>query len=334
MKDKIERKRLLILQTLRRAGNPVSSRIIQDQLRHAGLDISERTVRFHLHTLDEEGLTEYIEKKGRRLTALGRTELERSRIYEQVGFLSARIDQLTYRMDFNLRRRTGSVVVNTSLIQKDSLAKVCPLIRQIFESGYSMGRLLALFEPGETVGEYRIPPGYAGIGTVCSITLNGVLLEAGIPITSIFGGLLEVVQGRPDRFAAIIKYDGTTLDPLEIYIRSGMTNYTGLVEENHGLVGASFREIPAAARDQVEDLAGRLEEAGLGRFLEMGWPGQSLLGIPMADGRSGMIVPGGLNAVGILEEQGIDIRSKALSGLVDYARLFPYPELEERVQRL
>ena len=47
--------------------------------------------------------------------------------------------------------------------------------------------------------------------------------------------------------------------------------------------------------------------------------------------RIGAIVIGGLNPVAILEEQGIEVASRALSGLVDYRRLFPYEELAERL---
>jgi repressor of nif and glnA expression len=54
---------------------------------------------------------------------------------------------------------------------------------------------------------------------VCSITLNGVLLKHGIPTTSRFGDP-ELQNRKPMRFAEIIMYDGTSIDPLEVFIQT------------------------------------------------------------------------------------------------------------------
>jgi repressor of nif and glnA expression len=299
-----------------------------------GWDISERTVRFHLLAMDKQGLTQNLGRAGRLITEKGVLELSKARVFEKVGFLAAKIDQMTYQMSFSPSELTGTVVVNASLIARKHLREACPLMLRVFEAGYAMGRLLTLFTPGETVGEILVPDGYVGIGTVCSITVNGVLLAFGIPMTSRFGGLLEVQNGKPLRFVAIINYDGTSLDPLEIFIKSGMTDYTGATTSGNGLIGASFREIPAASREKVTEIAGKLDEIGLGGFMEIGWPGQQLFEVPMDEGRVGAVVIGGLNPVAILEEVGIDVYSRALSALVDYRKLFPFEELEQRARRL
>jgi repressor of nif and glnA expression len=173
-----------------------------------------------------------------------------------------------------------------------------------------------------------------GIGTVCSITLNAVLLKHGIPTTSRFGGLLEIWDRKLTRFVEIITYDGTSVDPLEVFIRSGMTDCRNVVERGCGRIGASFREFPAASRDRVRTIAGRLDEVGLGGVKVIGHPGQPVLGIPVHEGRIGAVTTGGLNPVAIVEEAGEHVYSKALAGVVDYVRLFPYEELEDRVRQL
>lgn len=66
----------------------------------------------------------------------------------------------------------------------------------------------------------------------------------------------------------------------------------------------------------------------------VGWPGQSLLEIPVSEGRVGAIVIGGLNPVAILEETGIRIKSRALAGIVEYEKLFHYKEMPERIRKL
>jgi repressor of nif and glnA expression len=334
MTERTERKRLHILKILKESKQALGSLQIAEQLNNQGVEISERTVRFHLLALDRQGFTRNMGTHGRQITKLGEAELSRARIFEKVGFLNAQIDQMTYRMSFNPTSLEGTVIVNASLLRKKDLMDHFPLMLKVFESGYSMGRLLTLFRPTEQVGEMIVPKGYIGVGTVCSVSLNGVLLAYGIPTVSRFGGLLEIQAGKPVRFVAIINYDGTTLDPLEIFITSRMTRYTEAVETGNGLIGVGFREIPAASRDRVVDLAARLERIGLGGIMEIGWPGQPLLEVPIDEGRIGAIVIGGLNPVAILEEHGIEVASRALSGLVDYRRLFPYAELAQRLGNL
>lgn len=334
MMEKKEEKKLAILSVLRSSDRPLSSSEISEALSAAGQRVSERTVRFYLKRLDGDGLTQSIGRRGRRITDSGLSELDSSRIIERVGFLSAKIDRMTYRMDFDLTRRSGTVVINITLVEPGELVERVEMICKVYEEGYALGRLVGLFEPGERVGHITVPQGMVGIGTVCSITLNGVLLKYGIPTYSRFGGLLDLREKRPTRFAEIITYEGTSIDPLEVFIRSGMTNYIGAVKTGNGRIGASFREFPAESRELVEELARKLEKVGLGGFVKMGLPGQALLEIPVGEGRFGAIVIGGLNPVSILEETGIRAYSRALAGLIDFNRLFPYEELGSRLQPL
>jgi HTH-type transcriptional regulator, global nitrogen regulator NrpRI len=330
MKDRVEKKRLAILRVLQASRGPLSSQKITEILNTSGVDISERTVRFHLQYLDQEGLTRYMDRQGRIITELGKDEVDNARAFERVGFLADRIDQMSYAMDFDLKTHTGKVVVNISFIERSQLKMACPLMYRVYEAGYAMGTMITLLSPGEYVGDMMVPEGWVGIGTVCSITVNGILLSQGVPIHSRFGGLLELQDREPTRFVAIIKYDGTSLDPLEIFIRSGMTDYSGATATGSGLIGASFREFPAEAKELVEEIEDEMRTIGLGCIMEIGMPGQPLMEVPVSWGNVGAIIIGGLNPVAILEEHGMKVRSKALSGLLDFDRLFPYTELDER----
>ena len=330
MEDKIERKRLTILKLLSETQEPVSSLILEEQMKNWGYEVSERTIRLYLKALDEEGLTKPVIKKGRLITKKGLSELSKARVSEKVGFLSARINQMIYQMNFNLNTKKGSIVLNISFIEKKDLERSVELMYRVFHAKYSMGSLLTLFHEGEYVYNTFIPEGYLGIGTVCSITVNGVLLSHGIPVNSRFGGLLELNEGKPVRFTEIINYDGTTIDPLEIFIKAGLTDYTGATKNGNGLIGASFREIPMESREKVIEIAKSLEKIGLASFMEIGWPEQNLLQIPVNEGAIGAIIIGGLNPVAILEEQGIKVYSKALSSLIEYEKLFSYQELLSR----
>jgi repressor of nif and glnA expression len=92
--------------------------------------------------------------------------------------------------------------------------------------------------------------------------------------------------------------------------------------------------MPEAARDLILQLAKRLSAIGLAGFVEIGSPGQSLMGVPPSEGLIGSVVIGGLNPIAILEESGYRARSRALAGLLDYHRLFPFEQLSAELNRL
>lgn len=330
---KLDKIKLKILQILKENNFPISSNQITLELERRGICISERTVRYYLLQMDKENLTSYIEKKGRILTEFGKSEMEKFFIAEKIGFLSSKIDKLTYKMDFDLNKLTGNIVVNISYIQKKDFETSIPLIMKVFESGYSMGELLYIFDENNDLN-LVIPKDHIGIATVCSITLNGILLSYGIPVRSKFGGLLQLVEGKPDGFVALVSYDGTTIDPLEIFIKSKMTNHISATTSGNGLIGASFREVPADARNKILEISQILKKIGLNGFMEIGYNGESLRELPVNEGMIGIIVIGGLNPMAILEECGINVISKAMSGLLEYNRLFNYKILPEYWNKL
>ncbi len=331
MQKKID-KRVAILNVLKDQPQPVSSARITELLSLGSLAFSERTVRFYLRQLDSEGLTIAHGRKGRAITEAGRSELQSSTIRQLPGTLSAKIDQMIYRMTFDLPTRSGTVVVNTSLVDPHQLASCTEPICKVFAKGFAMGKLMTLIGPEEAIGRIRVPKGKVGFCTVCSITINGILLKHGIPMSSRFGGLLEVKNSKALRFTEIIHYGGTSIDPLEVFIRSGMTNYHGAIQDGNGLIGASFRELPGESRQRLINIGQRLEEVGLDAIMEIGLPEQPLLDIPVPPGRVGAIIVGGLNPIAVLEEREHRIFSRALSGMIEYDRLFRFEEFPQRVR--
>ena len=154
-------------------------------------------------------------------------------------------------------------------------------------------------------------------------------------MASRFSGILEIQDDKPLRFAEIINYDATTVDPLEVFIRAGMTDNLGALRTGRGRIGAAFRELPSESRQHVENLMVRLEQVGLGTFLKFGLPDQPILDIPVSEGRIGAIVVGGLNPIAVLVESGHHLtQSGAISGMMDYHRLFPYTQLHDRMNAL
>ena len=186
-----------------------------------------------------------------------------------------------------------------------------------------MGRFVASAGSGERLAGFAIPAGRTGLGTVCSVTLNGVLCAHGIPVSSEFGGLLELRDGQPHRFAQIIHYDAATIDPIEIFIKGGMTSVGGAARTGTGTIGASFREIPAVVLPKATKLMEALERLGLGGVLAIGIPGKALLDVPVSQGRVGLVVAAGLNPVAAVEEAGIPTENRAMASLCEFDKLLP-----------
>jgi HTH-type transcriptional regulator, global nitrogen regulator NrpRI len=327
--DAPSRKKIIsILSILHDAGKHLGSTKIAQKLQETGIELNQRTVRHYLIRTDKEGLTQGFGKKGRIITQKGAQELKSSSVINKVGFIASKIDNLAYQMDFSLKKQSGHVILNISTIEKSELLKILPQMQQVFRAGLGMGRYAVLIKPGEKFGKKILEESKIGIGTVCSVTLNGIFLHEGIHITSRFGGLLEMHKGRPVRFTEIINYDGSSIDPLEVFIKGGMTSVNTAVLTGNGKIGASFREVPSAAIPSVEKIRKKLDRIGLGGILLVGRPGQPLLDIPVAEGRAGMIVAGGLNPLAAIEEAGTPADNCAMGTLYEFKQLVPFWELK------
>jgi len=321
MAGKVERVQGAILKVLADVREPVGAARIVELLLAAGLDLSARTVRFHLLELDRQGLTALASRrKGRVITRAGREELGKSDVLLKVGLVSAKVDTMTYTMAFDVKTGAGTVIANTALLHRDCLQQALAEMRPVFRSPFGVGARMIVARTGEMLGGIVVPEGFAGIATVCSVTFSGIFLRRCIPLASRFGGLLEIRDRKAIRFVDLIEYRGTTLDPLEVFIQAGMTKVRDAVRTGNGLICAGFREIPAVAIADVELLATELRRKGLTGLLAIGRPNQPLFGIPVSDGHAGLVVAGGLNPLAAVREAGYAVRLRSLAGLEEYAR--------------
>ncbi len=320
-----------ILTVLEKQSDIVGSKEISKQLTLYGVDLTERTVRYHLKILDERGLTKVVGQEGRKTTEKGREGLSQSHVSEKVGFIISRIETLSYMTSFDIDKQKGNIILNVSFIHEKDLKDAIKVMKPIYKSQYIMSEKLVIANEGESTGDFIVPEGKVGIGTVCSVTINGILLKAGIPVVSKFGGVLQIENGNPTRFTALISYEGSSLDPLEIFIRSNMTDVKGAVKNRVGRVLASFREIPVVCVEKVKEIASRLADIDMGGILLVGNPNQPLIEMPVGMDKAGIVVVGGLNPVAVLEESGISTHSMAMSTLYEYSRLRSFKEQCRRI---
>ncbi|MFO8014978.1 MAG: NrpR regulatory domain-containing protein [Phycisphaerae bacterium] len=310
-----------ILRILDEAGRPLGSTKIARSLRVVGIDLAERMVRNYLAETDRLGLTVNLGRRGRALTDAGRQELAATGAARKIGFIDARGEELAYRMTFDLRRSRGTVIVNLSAVARASLDEARRAMQAVVRAGLGMGRIGRV--DGDAPGAAGLPAGEgeAVISTVCSLTLNGLLAAAGVPTVSRFGGLLEVHGGAPRRFTHIIEYAGTTLDPIEIFIKARMTSVGEAARTGRGVIGASFREVPAVALPKVRKVVERMEAVGLGGLVVVGEPSRPLAEIPVGQGRAGLIIAAGLNPVAAVHEAGIRTENRAMARLCEFGEL-------------
>jgi len=206
---------------------------------------------------------------------------------------------------------------------RDRLGDARRAMEPVVRARLGMGRLGLV--DASAAGVPGLPSGGddAVIGTVCAITLNGLLRAAGVPTVSRFGGLLEMQDRVPRRFTHIIEYAGTTLDPIEIFIKAGMTRVAEAACTGGGIIGASFREVPAVALPQVHKVVERMDAVGLGGMVVVGDPSRALAEIPVGQGRAGLIVAAGLNPVAAIHESGTPTENRAMARLCEFGELQP-----------
>jgi len=319
---------LAILKVLEKHQDTIlGSRELSKQLKVYGVELTERTVRYHMRILDERGYTRVFGKEGRMITQKGKEELSHALVSEKVGFVGSKIETLSYLTDVNLERGEGNIILNVSYFPEEKVKEAFRIMKPVFSSPFVMSDGVVFRKAGEKIGDMTVPNGQIGFGTVCSVTINGIFLKAGIPVASKFGGVLQTEASKLLRFTALISYEGSSHDPLEIFIKSRMTDVTGAVKDRSGKILASFREVPVVSIDKARELSDVMKEKNLGGILLIGNPNQPILEMPVGLDKAGIIIVGGLNPVAALEEAGIPTMTKAMSTLYPFSELVPFREV-------
>ena len=200
-----ERTIISILKILSESSEPLGSTTIARKLKHDGVFLGERGVRYHLRIADLRGYTQSLGRDGRMITTEGRQEIKEALATQQLGFVREKLEMLAYQTTFDPEKRTGQLSINTSLIRKTNFKKAVLAMKDAFRAGICVSDLVAVASEGEKLGSVVIPSGHIGLATVCSVVINGVLLRAGVPSDYRFGGILQIRNSKPRRFVAIIE---------------------------------------------------------------------------------------------------------------------------------
>ncbi|MCX6003692.1 MAG: NrpR regulatory domain-containing protein [Chloroflexi bacterium] len=317
----VKRKVIAILKALHDSEEPLGARVISQHLKSYGIELGERAVRYHLKIMDERGLTRLVGRDGRSITDSGIEELKSALVRDKIGFAISRIELLAFRTNFDLQKHAGLVPVNISYFPQKRFGEALRVMKPIFEKGLCVSDLVATAREGERLGDTIVPSGMTALATVCSIVVNGTLLKAGVPMDSRFGGIIEIKNNAPLRFVELINYDGSSIDPSEVFIRARMTSVTEVAKRGEGKLLANYREIPALCRPIVENIVTKLKKSGIGGLLIMGNASEPVCEIPVELNRIGIILLGGLNPVAAAEEAGIEAENHAMGAIIDFQHL-------------
>jgi repressor of nif and glnA expression len=317
----VQRKLIEILHILHENQEPIGARLIADRMNERGYPIGERGVRYHLRILDERGLTKRQGYDGRIITERGTRELENALVGDRMGFIITRIEKLIYDTTFDLKTGQGSVIINTSIIDKGDIDETLDIMRYVINEGYSFSPFIRIQEEGTSTSDINIPEGKIGIATMCSITIDGILLKNGIPVTPRYGGLLEIKNRKPTGFEEIIVYNGTSIDPMRIFISKKMTSVLDAVDTGSGRLLANLREIPVSAVLEAQKVLKSAMVMNISNIADIGEPGKSVLNAPVESGKVGVVVYAGTNIMAAVEESGINVATFPISTIMDFKDL-------------
>jgi repressor of nif and glnA expression len=317
----VQRKLIEILRILYENKEPIGARLIADKMNERGYPIGERGVRYHLRILDERGLTKRQGYDGRIITERGTKELENALVGDRMGFIITRIEKLIYETTFDLATKQGNVIINTSIIDKKDLDETVEIMRHVINEGYSFSPYIKIMEEGTSFLDHNIPQGKIGIATMCSITIDGILLKSGIPVTPKYGGLLNMKKRHPTGFEDIIDYNGTSIDPMKIFISKKMTRVLDAVETGSGMLLANLREIPESSVMEAVNILKSATSMGIADITQVGESGISVLNAPIDPGKVGVVVYAGTNIMAAVEESGINVDTYPISTIMDFKDL-------------
>lgn len=228
-------------------------------------------------------------------------------IHGKVEFLLSKAWNLIYKVDFDIETHQGNVITNLSYVKKEELDDALDIFEEVMNKGpqYCTSKYFKTL-PGKETGK-------TGIATVCSLTLDGILVKNGVSTTPQYGGILET-DNKKSRFIELTAYSGSSLDPHEIYIAKGMTSVSEAIN-GAGRVLASLREVPYIARPLAVEVLEEVQDAGFS-VLKIGKPSELIYNAKVERYHVGIVAPGGLNPISALKEHGMDIEPKAVETLM------------------
>lgn len=239
----------------------------------------------------------------------------------KVSFLLSKAWNLIQNVDFDVETGEGSVITNLSYLKESDLEDSIKAMKKAYKASKRyLNPYYQIIKDGNGIKDYKNEK--IGIATVCSLSIDGMLINKGIMSTPKYGGLLEL--GNNPLFTELISYDGSSVDPHEIFILKKMTSVTksntnktqkynskdnsNIIESKKIL--ASIKEVPFIARDKAEEFLDEIRKINLPIF-KIGKPRELLYNAKVDSYNFGFVTGSGLNQIAAIRESGIDVDIRA-----------------------
>ena len=229
---------------------------------------------------------------------------------EKISLVLSKSLNLIQQVNFDVEKQKGDIIANISYVHRDDIDRALSIMEDTYNSNPKF------INPYYKLVDHPENDYMVGIATICSLSIDGILINNGIMSNPTYSGLLELTE--PPLFIDLISYNGTTLDPHKIFLSKNMTSITG--GDGPSKILASVKEIPYVARDYAVELLEILNNIGFSIY-KIGKPREFVYNSKVENYNFGVITGGGLNSIGAVKESGVPIQVKALEKLMPFEKM-------------
>ena len=225
--------------------------------------------------------------------------------YKKTPFILTKSLNRMNQVDYDIETNEGNIVANISYLNKIDLDDALTIMKKTYKS------LPKYMNPLFNIVDHPTDDSKVGIATVCSLSIDGILINNGIMSTPRYGGLLEL--GKPPLFVEMISYDGSSIDPHKIFIFKNLTSISK--HQNPKKILASIKEVLYIARPECEEILDKINENGFPIF-KVGKPRELVYNAKVDNYNFGIVTGSGLNSIAAIKEKGIAIEAKAVETIL------------------
>lgn len=295
-----------------------------EALRTRGVNVDTRTVRYHLTSLEKEGLLKKKGRKGALLTQKGVEVARRILLQERFGAPSLEVERLLCEATIDPTQGKGNAIVNMVLLPEKHLSQALELLSHLAGSSLIISPLLDILSSGTRLWHTEVPFGSRGLLCLSSRNYDVLFRRAGIFCESSATGLFQIREGAPEGFVELLSASGSTLSPGELLIRGRYTSVYEAATRGTGYVTTGIKVFPSFLYSQARGVVETLQRSGIAGVVSMGSSlPQEFTSVVSARNRGICLVHGGANYVAPLVEKGLTEELSIASGLYPLENMAP-----------
>ena len=231
-------------------------------------------------------------------------------IQPKIPFLLSKSWNLIQQVNFDVEKRKGNIISNVSYLNRKDVDYALSIMEETYNDNPKY------INPYYKLINHPENDEKVGIATICSLSIDGILINNGIMSNPKYGGLLELTE--PPLFIELISYNGSTVDPHKIFLSKNMTSISS--ERSPSKILASFKEVPYIARDYAVDLLDTLNKIGFSIY-KIGKPREVTYNAKAENYNFGVVAGSGLNSIGAVRERGVVVEVKAIEKLLPFEKM-------------